>query len=152
MPNDWLNDQRHIPLDYPVHDVHLRLQRQVLHMFFDPHRLARIIDNGLLSHESLTLAELFETVRSHLWSELDLPTPRINSFRRNAQRAHLDMLTSLVMDEKVDYRTGVTRRVRFRGMHVHWPGTSSSDCPIRRVCRWRGPGHSTTKRGRICRT
>jgi hypothetical protein len=102
MPNDWLNDQRHIPLDYPVHDVHLRLQRQVLHMFFDPHRLARIIDNGLLSHESLTLAELFETVRSHLWSELDLPTPRINSFRRNAQRAHLDMLTSLLVDEKVD--------------------------------------------------
>jgi hypothetical protein len=102
MPNDWLNDQRHIPLDYPVHDVHLRLQRQVLHMFFDPHRLARIIDNGLLSDESLTLAELFETVRSHLWSELDLPTPRINSFRRNAQRAHLDMLTSLLVDEKVD--------------------------------------------------
>jgi hypothetical protein len=101
MPNDWLNDRRHTPLDHPAHDLNLQSQREVLGMFFDPHRLARVIDAGLRDEESLALSELFGTVRGYIWSELDERSVAVNSVRRNAQRAHVAALADLVLKERL---------------------------------------------------
>jgi hypothetical protein len=101
MPNDWLNDRWHTPLDHPAHDINLQLQREVLAMLLDPHRLARIIDSGLRDEESMTLGELFGTIHDYIWSELDDRPVAVNSVRRNAQRAHIAALADLVLKERL---------------------------------------------------
>ena len=48
------------------------------------------------SEHPFTIPELFEGIRSAIWSELE-SGDRINSFRRNLQRVHLNKIISLVV-------------------------------------------------------
>jgi len=43
------------------------------------------------------MVELFDTVRTSIWSEVAAGTS-IDSYRRNLQRSHLEMITGLVLE------------------------------------------------------
>ena len=43
------------------------------------------------------MAELFNTINSHLWEELN-KTENINSYRRELQKTHIDLLRTIMLD------------------------------------------------------
>ncbi len=87
-------------LDYPWHDNVLELQRSVLDRLYHPIALARIQDNELRfapGEQPFTMAEMFSTLSSALWSELDGHAGKVSSLRRNLQREHLKQLIRLAL-------------------------------------------------------
>ncbi len=95
-------------LDYPVHDVILRNQTQILGRLLYPTVLARIQDTELkFTKDAFTLPELFSGITDAVWVELEREVggkpwsnskPFISSFRRGLQREHLKQLIKLVLD------------------------------------------------------
>jgi hypothetical protein len=94
--------------DYPIHDVILRWQSQVLNHLLSPVTLERIHDTELkvsADADVLTTAELIERLTRSIFSELDSVKdgeftnrkPAINSLRRNLQREYLRRLSVLAM-------------------------------------------------------
>jgi hypothetical protein len=92
------------PVDYPINERVLSIQRVALRQCLDPDVLARIQNNALKveKEEAFTLAELFRGVTDAVWS--DLPRegkPGASSvIRRNLQREHLKDLSNLVLGKK----------------------------------------------------
>jgi len=67
-------------------------QRQILAGLFNRGRVDRLIEQeALLGQDTYSLEELMADVRSGVWSELTARTVGINTYRRNLQRAHLDI-------------------------------------------------------------
>jgi hypothetical protein len=97
------------PVEYPVHERVLAVQRVVLEQLFDPAVLARVQDNALKTEKErpLTLAEVFRSLTEGVWGE---PSPgegkdghpRCHStvLRRNLQREHLKHLSRLVLGKR----------------------------------------------------
>jgi hypothetical protein len=68
-------------------------QARVLDGLLSQSRLERLIEFEAMADASsaaYTLADLMEDLRSALWTELDDPSVRVNTYRRNVQRAFLD--------------------------------------------------------------
>ena len=97
-------------LDYPVHNVILRNQTQILGRLLYPNVLARIQDTELKfpkGEDAFTLPELFSSITDAVWTELDRNVGEkqwsnsdafISSFRRALQREYLKHLIKLVLD------------------------------------------------------
>ena len=97
-------------LDYPVHQVILSNQTQILGRLFYPNVLGRIQDTELKfpeGEDAFTLPELFSGITDAVWVELDRNVGEkqwsnsdafISSFRRGLQREHLKRLIKLVLD------------------------------------------------------
>lgn len=83
--------------DYPFLSEALSLQTAVLNQLLAPARLARIHDfeRRFGEDEVLTMPELFGTLTSAIWSDLDDHV--IGSNRRDLQRAHLDAVTGILL-------------------------------------------------------
>jgi hypothetical protein len=99
----WGESPEFYPLDYPVYDRILFLQSFVLSDVLYGERLVRLRDNELrtTSDNSLTLAEVFETLHQSIWAEIlqnDPDTTGIASLRRGLQRHHLNLLTNLALN------------------------------------------------------
>jgi hypothetical protein len=92
------------PIDYPINERVLSIQRVALRHVYDADVLARIQNNALKveKEEPFTVAELFRGVTDAIWS--DLPKegkPAASSVvRRNLQREQLKELTNLVLGKK----------------------------------------------------
>ncbi len=95
-------------LDYPVHDVILRNQTQIIGRLLDPNVLARVQDTELKfsDQDVFTMPELFTGITDAVWVELDKNADAkqwtnsdafISSFRRGLQREHLKQLIKLVL-------------------------------------------------------
>jgi hypothetical protein len=87
-------------LDYPWHDQVLALQRNVLNRLFHPITLSRIQDNELrfaAGERPFRMADLFTSVNTTIWSELDGTGGEITSLRRNLQREHMRQMIRLVL-------------------------------------------------------
>jgi DNA helicase HerA-like ATPase len=87
-------------LDFPWHDSVLGVQRNVLERLMHPIVLLRIQDNELRMPEGegpFSMAELFSSLDSAIWSELDGESREISSLRRNLQREHLKQLIRLTL-------------------------------------------------------
>lgn len=87
-------------LDYPWHTQVLALQTGVLNRLYHPVLLARVQDNELrfaASEKPFTMADMFRGLDMAIWSELDAPTVRVGSLRRNLQREQLKQMIRLVM-------------------------------------------------------
>lgn len=85
-------------LDFPWHDTVLNLQRAVLSRLYHPITLARIQDNELrfaANEKPFTMADMFKSLDSSIWSELDSGATKISSLRRNLQREQLKQLIRL---------------------------------------------------------
>lgn len=81
---------------FPVLDSVANFQATALRAVFTPATLARIANNEFRSarpQDTLTLAQLYRTVGTAVWSELS-NGQEIGPLRRNLQRAHLDHLIS----------------------------------------------------------
>ncbi|MGD1700841.1 zinc-dependent metalloprotease [Dapis sp. BLCC M229] len=90
------------PLDYPIQDRILLLQRIVLRSLLSDTRLTRLRDLELKTtpENVLKLPELFDTLQNSIWSEVLQQTGgevQISSMRRSLQREHLKLLISMVL-------------------------------------------------------
>ncbi len=89
--------------DFPIHETILEYQSAVLSGLTDTARMRRMIDNearvGSI-RETLTLAEMMESLAGAIWSEIEsVQRPRsVSSIRRNLQRAYLDRVTDILLD------------------------------------------------------
>jgi len=86
-------------LDYPIHDVVLSIQTNALLRLYSTYVLNRLLDLPLRyesSAEAFTMEEMFTELRLAIWSEV-YEKRIISSFRRNLQRAHLSILTNMVL-------------------------------------------------------
>lgn len=98
---------------WDVHDRILGIQATVLTRLLNPSTLGRVYDNEVrvsADEDYITLPEVFDTLRTAIWSDLDRwqdgPTytarkPFLSSFRRNLQREHLDRLIDLATNSSV---------------------------------------------------
>ncbi len=109
-PDRWLHwgNERTLmsPVEYPIHERILAIQRVVLSHAFDPDVLARIQNNALAAEKGATepplqVAEVFRSLTDGIWVDLgpqakdkQLPSSVV---RRNLQREHLKNLTNMVL-------------------------------------------------------
>ena len=86
-------------IDYPIHTVIKRIQSGALYSIFHPRRILRIQDNELRvpSEDKFTVIELFSTVSNMIWEELD-SLDNINSYRRELQKTHINLLRIISLD------------------------------------------------------
>ncbi len=94
-----------LPLDYPIQDRILLVQRIVWRSLFSNNRLTRLRDLELKTRadNALKLPELFETLQNSIWKEVLQPTGgevEISSMRRSLQREHLNLLIAMVLRNK----------------------------------------------------
>ena len=93
---------------WPVHDRIMGLQASTLTMLMNPTTLRRVYDNEFrvpADQDALTLAELLQTLRSAIWTELENEPngdysprkPMVSSLRRNLQREYVSRLIDLMM-------------------------------------------------------
>jgi hypothetical protein len=76
-----------------VADRVLNEQRALLGSLLSENRIKRLVDaQALSSGSAYTVAQLVTEVQNGLWSELAQPHPLIDLYRRNLQRAYLQML------------------------------------------------------------
>ncbi len=79
-------------------------QRQILAGLFNRARVDRLIEQeALLGQDAYSLEELMADVRSGVWSELTARSFRINTYRRNLQRAYLDIFDANLNGEDVPH-------------------------------------------------
>ncbi|MGJ3247975.1 MAG: zinc-dependent metalloprotease [Elainellaceae cyanobacterium] len=88
-------------LDYPVYDNILFLQSIALSDVLSSERLARLRDAEFKSDTQnvMSLAELFETLQTGIWSEVlsSNESSNISTLRRGLQRQHVAILTNMVL-------------------------------------------------------
>ena len=107
--SDWGSSSNNSSrLDYPIHDVILRNQSQIIRRLLDPNILSRVQDTELKFSDGdvFTMPELFTGITDAVWVELDKNADAkqwtnsdafISSFRRGLQREHLKQLIKLVL-------------------------------------------------------
>lgn len=98
----WGNPVLVFPLDYPIQDKILLVQRIVLRSLFSDIRLTRLRDLELKTtpENALKLPELFDTLQNSIWQEVLQPTDgeiEISGIRRSLQREHLNVLIGMVL-------------------------------------------------------
>lgn len=96
---DWMAVYQH-NWDFDLHENILLIQTSPLYWIYDPLVLERVLNNQYRmpeGEEAFTMNELFDFVRDDIWSEVTMGT-NIDSFRRNLQRAHLEMITGIFLD------------------------------------------------------
>ena len=103
------------------------LQERTIRNLLSLGKMARLIENETLNGESaFKLTDLTKTLRNSIWSELRKGA-KIDTYRRNLQRAHIDRLAYLMTAENQTKRRG-SRYVKSTAVN-----TSQSD--IRAVVR-----------------
>ncbi len=88
------------PHDFQVHANVLRMQGHTLTWIYDPVVMTRLVDMRYKYPEGVEpfyLEDMFLFVRDAIWKEID-NSRDINSFRRNLQRFHLNILLKMVID------------------------------------------------------
>ena len=107
--SDWGSSSNNSTrLDYPIHDVILRNQSQIIGRLLHPNILARVQDTELKFSDDdvFTLPELFTGITEAVWVDLDANAAAkqwtnseayISGFRRGLQREHLKQLIKLVL-------------------------------------------------------
>ncbi|HSG99573.1 MAG TPA: zinc-dependent metalloprotease, partial [candidate division Zixibacteria bacterium] len=87
-------------IDYPVHDAVLNIQRSALFKIYAATTLDRIHDQELQfapGAEKVTMADVFRGVRRGIWTEVQ-SGGAINSYRRNLQLEHLNILKMVYLN------------------------------------------------------
>ena len=75
------------------------LQKSTLNGLFEADRMKRLIEGEAMDKNSYKLTDLFSEVQNGIWSELSTPGP-VDVYRRNLQKAHVEMLFKLLEDDK----------------------------------------------------
>ncbi len=88
-------------IDFPLHEQLSGLQASLLYQVTSPARLSRIRDAEVKFGDAnvVTIPELFEGLTSAIWEEAwNAPGMNIPSLRRDLQRTHIDLMTTLITD------------------------------------------------------
>jgi hypothetical protein len=88
-------------LDFPIHQVIKQIQTLVLYRVYHPRLVMRVQDNELRFSEGedvFTMEELFSKIVLMTWDELE-EGKNVNSFRRNLQTEHVNILTLIMLNE-----------------------------------------------------
>ena len=94
----WYMEQ----LDYPIHKMVKNLQTRTLNNLFSMDIITRVHDNELRfnsTQEVFTLLEMFDSLNNIIWLEL-LNQNSINSFRRELQSHHINLMINIFKDKK----------------------------------------------------
>ncbi|MFQ5583792.1 MAG: zinc-dependent metalloprotease, partial [Calditrichia bacterium] len=86
-------------IDYPIHGIVQVLQSVPMNRLYDFTVLQRIQDNEVKfkkGEEPFRMSELFQGIRKAVWEELE-NGENINSYRRELQRMHLNILLEMVV-------------------------------------------------------
>lgn len=98
----WLLDQNilnKIEFDGAIERMRV-LQGRTLENVLDFGRLARAIENEAINGDkAYTIIEIVEDLRNSVWKELKTGS-KIDVYRRNLQRAHIDQLVNLMTEEQ----------------------------------------------------
>ncbi len=92
-------------LEYPVHNAVLKLQGRALTRLYSTYVLNRLSDNELRFASGdpvFSMTDMFSFLRAELWQEVDLGD-NIDSYRRELQRLHLEILIRLVLGKSRTY-------------------------------------------------
>ncbi len=73
----------------------LRLQENTLNSLLSPPRLQRMFENEALDPKTYTVAQLFDDLRTGIWSELSSREP-VSLQRRNLQKMFIDKMGKLI--------------------------------------------------------
>ena len=108
-------------IDYPIHDYVRWIQSGTLYRLHHPRIFARVRDNELKfpKGESVyTLSEHFQKITTSLWSELE-QNKNINSFRRDLQKSHVEVLSIILLNEKNYFHSDAVAlaRASLRSLH-----------------------------------
>jgi hypothetical protein len=83
------------------------MQTGTLNQLLDPSRIARLIEaEAVLGNETYTPINLFTDLRTGLWSEL-ATGKKIDTYRRNLQRAHIERLEWLMKEDPAPMSAGM---------------------------------------------
>ena len=88
-------------LDYPIHQIIRNLQTGVLRRIYNIRVISRVHNNELRfnsNQEIFTLFELFDSMNNIIWEELKNDVS-INSFRRELQSYHIDLLNTIYQND-----------------------------------------------------
>ena len=92
-------------LDLSIHKTILQIQKTALYKIFDPVILQRVQDNEMrfnIDVNKFTLSELFQTTSTITWRELENHI-NTNSFRRNLQKEHLEILIFIMLNKSNEF-------------------------------------------------
>jgi hypothetical protein len=93
-------------------------QTNNLNALLDPSRLARIIEaEAMLGRQAYSLIEFFADLRNGLWSELTTGKST-DTYRRNLQRAHIERLEYLMVEEQAATAPNVRSSTGFTAVDV----------------------------------
>ncbi len=109
-------------IDYPIHDYVRFIQSGSIYRLHHPRIFARIRDNELKfpKGESIyTLTEHFQNITTSLWTELE-QNKNINSFRRDLQKSHIEVLSIILLNEKRYFHSDAVAlaRASLRKLHA----------------------------------
>ena len=110
-------------IDYPIHDYVRFIQSGSIYRLHHPRIFARIRDNELkfTKGESIyTLTEHFQKISKSLWSELE-KNNNVNSFRRDLQKSHVEVLTIILLNERGYFHSDAVAlaRASLRWLHTN---------------------------------
>ena len=108
-------------IDFPIHDYIRWVQSGAIYRLHHPRIFARVRDNELKfpKGESVyTLSEHFQKITTSLWSELE-QNKNINSFRRDLQKSHVEVLSIILLNEKNYFHSDAVAlaRASLRSLH-----------------------------------
>ncbi len=108
-------------IDFPIHDYIRWVQSGAIYRLHHPRIFARVRDNELKfpKGESVyTLSEHFQKITTSLWSELE-QNKTINSFRRDLQKSHVEVLSIILLNEKNYFHSDAVAlaRASLRSLH-----------------------------------
>ena len=108
-------------IDFPIHDYIRWVQSGAIYRLHHPRIFARVRDNELKfsKGESVyTLSEHFQKIATSLWLELE-QNKNINSFRRDLQKSHVEVLSIILLNEKNYFHSDAVAlsRASLRSLH-----------------------------------
>ena len=101
-------------LDYPIHNRIKQIQSLALYRIFSNRILDRVQDNEIKFTKNQTpflLIDLFNSTLLAIWDELYL-NENVNSFRRNIQSEHINVLISIMLDRNKTFSSDASALAR----------------------------------------
>jgi len=94
------------------------VQERTLKALFDFSRLARLLEaEALYGKESYTMLDLCHDTREGIWSELE-DGDEIDTYRRNIQRAYIELMETLMKEEQSPVNGEIRRYVAYTPVDV----------------------------------
>ncbi len=99
---EWLFEPKILRLLRPESGVStlLRLQENTLNSLFSSARLQRMLENEVLDPKTYTVAQLFDDLRTGIWSELPARSA-VSLQRRNLQKMFIEKVSALVKSPNI---------------------------------------------------